>query len=133
MKYTERYSEKGLAMLKEREAAAGVYHVGNWSFCKLKSGDFQAKYDCDNCDIWEYTFQGRQWTENFTEVIAEAKKHGYNVTAEFLKNQVEIIDRGFKQNWFLPDRSGQVFSPIDDNGIIFRFAPITTDSTEYVC
>ena len=133
MKYTERYTEKGIAMLKEREAAMGIYHIGNWSFCKLESGEFQVKYDCDNGDIREFKYPRLEWTEDFSEVVEEAKKNGYNVDAEFLKEQVEIILRAFKQNRFLPDRSGQVFSPIDDNGIIFRFAPITQDSTEYVC
>lgn len=131
MKFTERYNAEGLAMLKAYEAERGIYHVGNWSFCKLKSGGFQAKYDCDNSDLWDDA--GVNIIEDFSEVIAEAKKHGYNVTAEFLKNQVEIIVRGFKLNRFLPDFSGQVFSPIDDNGIIFCFLPITEDSREYTC
>lgn len=133
MHYTERYTEKGLAMLREREAAEGIYHIGNWSFHKMENGGLHAIYDCDNGDIREFKYPDLEWTEDFSEVVAEAKKNGYNVDAEFLKEQTEIILRGFKQNRFLPDRSGQVFSPIDDNGIIFRFAPIEDDSTEYVC
>lgn len=133
MKYTERYTEKGLAMLREREAAMGIYHVGNWSFFKMESGEFQAKYDCDNGDIQEYKYPCLEWTEDFSEVIAEAKKNGYNVDAEFLKEQVETILCGYKVTRFLPDRSGQVFSPVDANGIIFRFSPIAEDSREYAC
>lgn len=128
MKYTDRYNEKGLAMLKEREAEQGIYHVGDWRFCTIESGEFCAMYNYDNTDRFEMQERG----EDFSAVIAEAKKHGYNVDAEFLKEQVAIIDYGYKQNRFLPDRSGQVFSPIGCNGIQFRFLPIAADSREYI-
>lgn len=128
MKYTDRYNEKGLAMLKEREAAEGIYHVGNWRFQTAESGEFQATFDYDNSDWYDM-----KDAEDFSAVISEAKKHGYNVDAEFLKDQVKIILHGRKQNRFLPDRSGAVFSPISNNGIMFRFAPITENSREYIC
>lgn len=129
MKYTDRYNEKGLAMLKEREAELGIYHIGNWSFSLSEEGDFCVKFDYENSD-WD----NMRDKEDFSAVITEAKKHGYNVDAEFLKEQIEIILlEDLKQNRFLPDKSGQVFSPIGCNGIIFRFSPITEESIEYIC
>lgn len=128
MKYTERYNEKGLEMLREREAELGIYHVGNWSFCLYEDGEFCVKFDYENSD-W-YNMRDK---EDFSSVITETKKHGYNVNADFLKDQIEFILLDYKQNRFLPDNSGQVFSPIGCNGIIFRFSPITEDSKEYVC
>lgn len=130
MKYTDRYNAEGLAMLKEYEAKHGIYHVGDWRFFITENGEFQATYDRDKYDMFDEIGNVK---EDFSAVIAEAKKHGYNVDAVFLNDQVMFLDRGFKLNRFLPDRSGQVFSPIVDNGIIFRFAPITADSREYVC
>lgn len=127
MKYTERYTQKGIEKLKEYEAANGIYHIGDWRFCAAKSGEFNVSFDYEISD-WD----DRNNAEIFNAVIAEAKKHGYNVDAEFLNEQVVIILRGFKQNRFLPDRSGAVFSPISCNGIIFRFASIE-GQTEYVC
>lgn len=129
MKYTDRYNAEGLEMLKEREKTMGIYHVGDWRFYTNKNGEFCAIYNYDETNRFEMEERG----EDFSAVIAEAKKHGYNVDAEFLKNMVEFTDCGFKQNRFLPDRSGQVFSPIGANGIQFRFAPITDDAREYVC
>lgn len=129
MKYTDRYNAEGLAMLKEREAAMGIYHVGDWRFYPNENGEFCAMYNYENSDRFEMQERG----EDFSAVIAEAKKHGYNVDAEFLKEQVEIIDHGYKQNRFLPDRSGAVFSPIYCNGIKFLFTPITDDIREYIC
>lgn len=70
---------------------------------------------------------------NYTAVIAEAAKFGFNADKAFLMEQVDNINYGFKQNRILPDGSGAVFSPIDANGIVFRFAPVTADSQEYVC
>lgn len=129
MKYTDRYNAEGLAMLKEREAAMGIYHVGDWRFYTNSNGEFCAMYNYVDSDRFAMADRG----EDFSAVIAEAKKHGYNVDAEFLKCMVEFIDCGFQQNRFLPDRSGQVFSPIGLNGIQFRFCPITDDARESVC
>ena len=70
---------------------------------------------------------------NFSAVIAEVKKYGFNVTADFLAEQVAGIRAGFKQNRFLPDRSGQVFSPIHLNGLKFTFTPIAQGDKEYIC
>lgn len=69
---------------------------------------------------------------SFAPVIAEAAKYGFNVTAEFLSEQVKNIELSFKQNRFLPDGSGQVFSPIKDNGTVFRFSKIDNNAKEYV-
>lgn len=128
MKYTDHYNGKGLEMLKQREAELGVYHVGNWRFLLTERGEFCVSFDYDISD-W-YDMEDK---EDFSAVIMEAKKHGYNVNAEFLATQVSTIMSGYKQERFLPDRSGRVFSPIKENGIQFRFLPIGEDSTEYVC
>ena len=102
--------------------------IGDWTFCitsKRKHADcveFEAKFSGEN---------DRQISD-FSTVIAEAGKFGFNATAEFLSEQVKNIREGFKQNRFLPDGSGEVFSPIRDNGIIFRFQKITDKSTEYI-
>lgn len=72
-------------------------------------------------------------TIDYTAVIAEAAKYGFNADRDFLKEQVDNINYGFKQNRTLPDGSGTVFSPINANGIVFRFAPVTADTQEYVC
>lgn len=127
MKYSDRYNAMGLAQLKEHEAAEGIYHAGNWRFQLAKSGEFCVAFNYDNSD-WYYMRD----TEDFSAVIGEAKKHGYNVNAEFLKDQIENILDGFKQNRILPDRSGAVFSPIRDNGIVFRFAPVTESTQEFI-
>jgi hypothetical protein len=70
---------------------------------------------------------------DFSAVISQVKKYGFNVTAEFLSEQVVIIRSEFKQNRFLPDRSGQVFSPNHWNGMQFRFSSICDTDSEYIC
>lgn len=100
------------------------YEVGDWSVRLLRSKGQVKELD--------FYFMGNTEQYDFSPVIDEAKKHGFNVDAEFLADQVENILAGYKQNRFLPDRSGEVFSPIRANGCVFRFARIMEDSKEYV-
>lgn len=103
------------------------YSVGKWRFAwesknkKAEIGELSAM------------FNGSKDQIDFFPVIEEAKKRGYNVDEEFLKNQYEFVYRGYKVNRFLPDHSGGVFSPIFENGVIFRFYKITENSSEYIC
>lgn len=127
MKYTERYTAKGIEKLKEYEAANGIYHAGDWRFCAAPGGVLNVFFNYEISD-WD----DRNNAGIFDAVIAETQKHGYNVDAEFLHDQVAIIQHGFKQNRFLPDRSGAVFSPISCNGIFFRFTPIEGQK-QYIC
>lgn len=106
--------------MEKNEKTPWIFEERNGEFCVKFAHDISRWRELKNAEI-------------FAVVIAEAKKHGYNVDAEFLFDQVEFIMTGFKQNRFLPDRSGAVFSPISLNGIQFRFAPITEDQQEYVC
>ena len=102
--------------------------VGNWKFL------IEAKRKKSEVQKFEVKFISRaKWDDaDFSPVIAEAALHGFNVTAEFLSDQVKNIKMGFKQNRFLPDGSGQVFSPIRDNGMVFRFEKIANNAKEYV-
>ena len=75
-----------------------------------------------------------KWKDlDFSAVITEVKKYGFNVSTEFLSEQVENIRTGVKQNRFLPDRSGQIFSPSYLNGMQFRFSRICDTDSEYIC
>jgi hypothetical protein len=108
------------------------YIVGEWSinfirkYGKVKEVDFIFRGNR------EYDFLGKADDYDISQVICEAKKYGFNVDTDFMKRQLEFIINGFKVNRFSPDGSCSVFSPIRDNGIIFRFAPIAQDEEEYI-
>jgi hypothetical protein len=112
--------------------SARSYIVGEWSisfirkYGKVKDVDFIFRGNR------EYDFLGKADDYDISPVICEAKKFGFNVDADFMKRQLELIINGFKVNRFSPDGSCSVFSPIRDNGIIFRFAPIAQDEEEYI-
>lgn len=125
MKYTERYNARGLEKLKEYEAANGIYHVGDlWRFRK-EDNALIAMFNYEEKDL-------RDEKADFSAVIDEARRHGYNVDEFFLLAQLVIIRNGYKQSRFLPDRSGKVFSPICDNGVVFEFSAIAENDSEYI-
>lgn len=103
------------------------YTIENWLFQR-----HSVSKNAKNGSLY-VQFKGKK-TENldFSVVIVEAKKRGFNVEADFLKKQVEIIQAGYKQLRYLPDCSGCVFSPIYCNGIIFEFSAIKEDVPEYI-
>ena len=104
------------------------YELAGWNF------DIQAARKNKAVEEFSVRLIGEEQENlDFAPVIQEAAKYGFNATEDFLQEQVNIIRQGFKQNRFLPDRSGAVFSPIRDNGIVFRFAKITEETPEYVC
>lgn len=105
------------------------YTVDKWSFTTIQSNK-KAPVKELVAKLMESEFAGGI---DYTAVVAEAAKYGFNVNKAFLAEQIKNIRNGFKQNRFLPDRSGAVFSPIRDNGVIFRFQPIKDGDQEYVC
>lgn len=130
--FDKRYAWHALTVTRSAFVAEYKYirsfERGKWRFCitaARKGGEIQEL---------EVKFDTRRKLRNvdYPPVIAEAAKWGFNVTADFLSEQVKNINYGFKQNRFLPDGSGAVFSPIRDNGIQFRFAPIGADDREYI-
>lgn len=126
-------------------------HVWEWTPVICTAKEYLKKGYCRSYSVcgWRFTwksknkkseigelsamFNGSEDQIDFFPVIEEAKKRGYNVDEEFLKNQYEFVYRGYKVNRFLPDHSGGVFSPIFENGVIFRFYKITENSSEYIC
>lgn len=102
-----------------------IQKVSDWRFVHNDDGSLFAQYNRSRrrCFL----------EESFVDVITEAGKVGFNVDADFLRRQVWLINAGYKLNRFLPDGSGQCFSPIRDNGIIFTFSKIDANSEEYVC
>ena len=109
--------------------------VKNYRYCRsyvIDGWRFEVEAKKKNSEIELFSAKQIGENANFAPVIAEAAKYGFNVTAEFLFDQVKNIELSFKQNRFLPDGSGQVFSPIKDNGTIFRFSKIDNNAQEYV-
>lgn len=106
-----------------------TYSIDYWQFevvAKHKNSEaHQINVALDRKEKWKDL--------DFSAVIAEVKKYGFNVSAEFLSEQAANIRTGVKQNRFLPDRSGQIFSPIHLNGMQFRFSSICDTDSEYIC